>query len=227
MKKLPLLFIIGITGALPSVSQAVFFDSVIYDMPSEKKFISRRVYNDSKDEKIYIISAAKVDRPGENEKSFPVSPSELIYGPLRFTLEPGKSEYFKIFYTGPQDDQERYYRLSYREVSMTSFLKQKDNKEIVMIPDVKMSTLLVVRPRKMNFRFSIDEKSNTLINNGNTYFRVVTMDGCFSREIKDSQFYVLPHQVVTRRELNESNKKFIVAFGRYIHLGEGCFSNQH
>lgn len=39
-------------------------ESTIYEMPSDKSFISKRIYNDSQKQNVYSISAVKIDKPG-------------------------------------------------------------------------------------------------------------------------------------------------------------------
>lgn len=42
------------TGCLP--------ESTIYEMPSDKSFISKRIYNDSQKQNLYSIGAVKIDK---------------------------------------------------------------------------------------------------------------------------------------------------------------------
>ena len=45
-------------------AQAVYLESTIYEMPSDKSFISKRIYNDSQKQNLYSIGAVKIDKPG-------------------------------------------------------------------------------------------------------------------------------------------------------------------
>lgn len=41
-------------------AQAVYLESTIYEMPSDKSFISKRIYNDSQKQNLYSIGAVKL-----------------------------------------------------------------------------------------------------------------------------------------------------------------------
>ncbi|MDL4474718.1 hypothetical protein QRZ32_23025 [Citrobacter braakii] len=83
-------------------AQAVYLESTIYEMPSDKSFISKRIYNDSQKQNLYSIGAVKIDKPGPGgENRSAIAEGELLFTPLNFSLAPQASEFFKIFYRGP------------------------------------------------------------------------------------------------------------------------------
>lgn len=53
-----------LSGLTVFSAQAVYLESTIYEMPSDKSFISKRIYNDSQKQNVYSISAVKIDKPG-------------------------------------------------------------------------------------------------------------------------------------------------------------------
>lgn len=120
-----------ISAALLSFSaHALYLDSTIYEMPADKSFISKRIFNDSKKQNVYRISAVKIDKPGPGgEKRQDIEEGELIFAPLTFSLAPDAGEFFKIFYRGPQDDKERYYRVQFTELPVTMFAERNGGKE--------------------------------------------------------------------------------------------------
>lgn len=103
-------------------ARALYLDSTIFDMAADKSFISKRVFNDSHKQNIYSISAVKIDKPGPGgERRQAIEEGELLFAPLNFSLAPDAGEFFKIFYRGPQDDKERYYRVQFTEMPITLF----------------------------------------------------------------------------------------------------------
>ncbi|MEL1902162.1 hypothetical protein V9Y96_24265, partial [Klebsiella pneumoniae] len=80
-----------------------------------------------------------------------------------------------------------------------------------------------VRPRKTRFQYEINEATGTIKNTGNTYFRVILQKGCNGDDESSTQFYMLPGDSWTGPEAKNSNRKYIVALGRYHKLGDGCF----
>lgn len=160
-----------LSGLTAFSTQAVYLESTIYEMPSDKAFISKRIYNDSQKQNLYSIGAVKIDKPGPGgENRSAIAEGELLFTPLNFSLAPQASEFFKIFYRGPQDDKERYYRILFREMPITLFTERNQGKGGQALPVIAMDTILVVRPRNINLAYTIDEANGTLKNTGNTFF---------------------------------------------------------
>lgn len=181
------------TGCLP--------ESIIYEMPSDKSFISKRIYNDSQKQNLYSIGAVKIDKPGPGgENRSAIAEGELLFTPLNFSLAPQASEFFKIFYRGPQDDKERYYRILFREMPITLFTERNQGKGGQALPVIAMDTILVVRPRKMNLAYTIDEANGTLKNTGNTFLKS-SYTGCNSTDDEATMRYVLPGETSRSSEL--------------------------
>ncbi|MCV5198443.1 hypothetical protein OFM41_33930, partial [Escherichia coli] len=49
-------------------------------------------------------------------------------------------------------------------------------------PVVVMDTILVVRPRQVQFKWSFDKVTGTVSNTGNTWFKLLIKPGCDSTE---------------------------------------------
>lgn len=196
------------TGSLP--------ESTIYEMPSDKAFISKRIYNDSQKQNLYSIGAVKIDKPGPGgENRSAIAEGELLFTPLNFSPAPQASEFFKIFYRGPQDDKERYYRILFREMPITLFTERNQGKGGQALPVIAMDTILVVRPRNINLAYTIDEANGTLKNTGNTFLKSSYTKGAIQPMMKPP--CVMCCRVKRRSsELKTKNRKFIVALQKYI-----------
>ncbi|POT58512.1 fimbrial protein [Citrobacter amalonaticus] len=211
-------------GPIALSAHAVYLESTIYEMPSDKAFISKRIYNDSHKQNVYSIAAVKIDKPGPGgENRSAIAEGELLFTPLNFSLAPGASEFFKIFYRGPQDGKERYYRILFREMPVTLFTERSQGKGSEAVPVIAIDTILVVRPGKVKLDYTIDEKNGVLKNTGNTFFKIIVHQGCHSTDDEATMRYVLPGETWRSSELKTKNKKFIVALQKYIPVGEGCF----
>ncbi|MCG8708008.1 molecular chaperone [Brenneria sp. 4F2] len=207
-------------------AQAVYFDAIIYEMPADRDFIARPLVNDTPNHNIYRISAYRINRPGAaGERRLPMENGELLYAPLKFTVAASGKEYFKIYYRGPRDDKERYYRITFKESPLRLFPFKSTTQNTYILPVVAMNTILVVRPRTLHFSYRLDERRATLQNNGNTFFRVIIQKGCNGDDESSTQFYMLPGETYKNKNLSEKNKKYIVAMGKYIKLGERCFNH--
>ncbi|HGM5492462.1 TPA: molecular chaperone [Serratia fonticola] len=215
------------TGLFTLPAWGVYFNSIIYDMDAEKDFISRPIINDTQHNNLYTISAWKIARPGNgNEKKITEGDRDLIWSPLKFVIQPDGREYFKLYYRGPKDNVERYYRVMFKETPVTLLPWRSQQKNMDVIPVVAMSTLLIVRPREINLKYEIDEKSGVIRNVGNTFFRVILQNGCNGDDESSTQFFMLPGDTWSGVNAKGNNKKYIVALGRYYQLGSGCFSQQ-
>ncbi len=212
-------------GLFTSPASGVYFNAIVYDMDASKDFIARPIINDTSRSNLYTISAYKISRPGAgNESAVLASAKDLIWSPLKFTIQPDGKEYFKLYYRGPYDNIERYYRVIFKESPITIFPFRQAQKNMDIIPVVAMSTILVVRPRKTELKYTIDEKSGVIRNTGNTFFRVILQKGCNGDDESSKQFYMLPGESWKGPEAQGNNKKYIVALGRYHQLGSGCFA---
>lgn len=206
--------------------KAVYFDSIIYEMPADRDFIAKQLFNDTQKNNIYTISAYRIDRPGVGgEHRLPMENGELLYAPLKFSVAANGKEYFKIFYRGPRDDKERYYRITFTESPLTLFPFKPAARKTYIFPVVAMNTILVVRPRTLHFSYRLDEQNGTLQNDGNTFFRVIIQKGCNGDDESSTQFYMLPGETYKNKSLSAQNKKYLVAMEKYIKLGKRCFSH--
>ncbi len=221
------LALLALTCASALPARAIRLDSTVYDMTPQQSFISWSILNDSPRSNLYTITAWKIDRPGAGgERRVDGSELEVVYSPLRFTLQPGHRDYFKLYYRGPIDDRERYYRVQFKETPATLIPWRKRRQGLDAVPVVSVSAILVVRPRKMVFRYEVDEAAGTLKNIGNTWFRVIVQQGCQGDDESASQLALLPGDVWHNDAVNIHNRKYIVALGRYHKLGQGCFAGQ-
>ncbi|QLK63184.1 molecular chaperone [Enterobacteriaceae bacterium Kacie_13] len=215
------------TGLFTLSAWGGYFSSMIYEMDARKDFISRPIINDTLNNNLYTLSAWKISRPGNgNETPIIGGDRDLVWSPLKFTLQPDGREYFKLYYRGPKDNVERYYRVIFKETPVALFPWRSQQKDLDIIPVVAMSTVLVVRPRETHLKYNIDEMKGVIRNTGNTFFRVILQNGCNGDDESSTQFFMLPGETWSGPKARLNNRKYIVALGRYHQLGVGCF-DQH
>lgn len=215
-----------ISCVLPLPTEAVYLHSLIYEVDADKTFTALPVMNDTKRSNLYTLEAWKIRKPGNgNEEVITDAGKELLWSPLQFMTQPDGREYFKLYYRGPIDNTERYYRVLFRETPVSVLPWRNGSRELDIFPVVAMSTLLIVRPRNAKLKYEIDEANGTIRNTGNTFFRVILQKGCDGDDESSSQFYMLPGETWQGAEARKQNKKFIVAQGRYHQLGTGCFQH--
>ncbi len=204
--------------------QAVWFNSLVYDIPADKDFISQSLFNDTDRTNLYNVSAFKIDKPGNGDENvIRGSDLEILWAPLKFSLSPQQTDYFKLYYRGPKDDVERYYRVVFKEIPVRAFPLQTTGSHLNVLPVTAMSTFLIVRPRKINLAYQVDEHNGIIKNTGNTYFRVIIHKGCDGDDVSSNQFYMLPGEQYQDASVKGKNKKFIVADNKYMKAGTACF----
>jgi len=209
-------------AASPLVAAGAFFNAVVYEIPSDRAFISQPLYNDTPRNNMYSIAAWKIAKPGAGNEPVLPNQGELLYAPLRFHLPPGSSEYFRLYYKGPEDNQERYYRVVFKETPVTLIPFRTTPQKMDVLPVVAMSTILVVRPRQQRLEWQIDERQGEIYNSGNTFFRVIVHQGCAGSDERATQLYLLPGERYRDAALAGKNRKFVVANQRYFPLGKAC-----
>ncbi|EPK6207073.1 TPA: fimbria/pilus periplasmic chaperone [Klebsiella pneumoniae] len=216
------LLTVGCLLAAP-LAQAISVGNLTFSLPAEADFASKRVVNNNKSARLYRIAVSAIDRPGGSEvRSRPVD-GELLFAPSQLVLQAGESEYFKFYYHGPRDNRERYYRVSFREIPTRNLTRRSPTGgEVSMEPVVVMDTILVVRPREVQFKWSFDKVAGTVSNTGNTWFKLLIKPGCDSTEEEGDAWYLRPGDVVRQPALRQPGNHYLVYNDKFIKISDTC-----
>ena len=216
------LLTVGCLLAAP-LAQAISVGNLTFSLPAEADFASKRVVNNNKSARLYRIAVSAIDRPGGSEvRSRPVD-GELLFAPRQLALHAGESEYFKFYYHGPRDNRERYYRVSFREIPTRNLTRRSlTGGEVSMEPVVVMDTILVVRPREVQFKWSFDKVAGTVSNTGNTWFKLLIKPGCDSTEEEGDAWYLRPGDVVRQPALRQPGNHYLVYNDKFIKISDTC-----
>ena len=216
------LLTVGCLLAAP-LAQAISVGNLTFSLPAEADFASKRVVNNNKSARLYRIAVSAIDRPGGSEvRSRPVD-GELLFAPRQRVLQAGESEYFKFYSPGPRDNRERYYRVSFREIPTRNLTRRSPTGgEVSMEPVVVMDTILVVRPREVQFKWSFDKVAGTVSNTGNTWFKLLIKPGCDSTEEEGDAWYLRPGDVVRQPALRQPGNHYLVYNNKFIKISDTC-----
>ncbi|QRZ77060.1 fimbria/pilus periplasmic chaperone [Klebsiella quasipneumoniae] len=216
------LLTVGCLLAAP-LAQAISVGNLTFSLPAEADFASKRVVNNNKSARLYRIAVSAIDRPGGSEvRSRPVD-GELLFAPRQLALQAGESEYFKFYYHGLRDNRERYYRVSFREIPTRNLTRRgPTGGEVSMEPVVVMDTILVVRPREVQFKWSFDKVAGTVSNTGNTWFKLLIKPGCDSTEEEGDAWYLRPGDVVRQPALRQPGNHYLVYNDKFIKISDTC-----
>ncbi|KYZ69507.1 fimbria/pilus periplasmic chaperone [Klebsiella quasipneumoniae] len=216
------LLTLGCLLAAP-LAQAISVGNLTFSLPAEADFASKRVVNNNKSARLYRITVSAIDRPGGSEVRSRAVDGELLFAPRQLALQAGESEYFKFYYHGPRDNRERYYRVSFREIPTRNLTRRSPTGgEVSMEPVVVMDTILVVRPREVQFKWSFDKAAGTVSNTGNTWFKLLIKPGCDSTEEEGDAWYLRPGDVVRQPALRQPGNHYLVYNDKFIKISDTC-----
>jgi Mat/Ecp fimbriae periplasmic chaperone len=173
LKKIFFLWCISLPAWAISVGEMTYF------MGSEQAYLSKSVVNDSAKARYYQVTVEESAPPYEGAVEQKVGKGALLYGPKQLLLRPNETKYLKLYYQGPQDDQPRYYRVTFHE--RPSFLMPHKDQPYFSTT-ASLSTILVVQPRKPKQAYQL--KGGVLTNTGNTVYLAYVEGDCVNKAEK-------------------------------------------
>lgn len=208
---------------IPTGSHAINIGSLTFSLAEKESFVAKRVFNNNQSARIYRITVKGIDRPGSREVQLRPADGELLFAPRQLALQAGEADFLKFYYRGPEDNRERYYRISFTETpTRTRQVNNAAGSALSMEPLVVVNAILVVRPRKTDFRWHFDRQEGVLNNTGNTWFKLLLKPGCESTEEEGETWYVRPGDILRRPSLQQSGQKFIVYNDKFISISDDC-----
>lgn len=182
----------------------------------DKNVIAKEVINTVEDARLVSLRVERISSPMEEGIALPMeSKQEIMATPSNLIL-PGKGkDVFRIFYAGPKDDKERYYRLIWNDNPISEDGTSKTKKTASATTSATISTILVVTPRQEKFDYQY--RDGVIYNTGNSSFRVVAFGPCKKPPTDEDKkkgcrerYYVMPGLGVHLRVVDVSNKKHSV-----------------
>ncbi|WP_227697879.1 MULTISPECIES: fimbria/pilus periplasmic chaperone [unclassified Raoultella] len=208
---------------LPAVGEAISVGNLTFSLGAEESFAAKRVLNNNQSARLYQVSVVGIDRPGGKEVRSRPADGELLFAPRQLTLQAREGEYFKFYYHGPQDNRERYYRVSFREIPTRNRVERNTAGAAVSIdPVVVVETILAVRPRQVDFKWAFDRQAGTVSNSGNTWFKLLIKPGCGATEEDGDAWYLRPGDVVRQAALRQPGDKYIIYNDKFIKISSDC-----
>jgi P pilus assembly chaperone PapD len=206
------------------LAQAISVENLTFSLASDDEFVAKKVLNNNKSARLYRVYVASIDRPGDREVYSHPADGELLFSPRQLTLQAGESEFFKFYYHGPKDNRERYYRVSFYEIPTGNLLMQTSaGGGISMDPVVVMDTILVVRPRQVQFKWAFDKVAGSVSNTGNTWFKLLVKPGCDTTEEEGDAWYLRPGDVVRLPSLRRPGDHYIIYNDKFIRISNDCY----
>ncbi|MBG5951268.1 MULTISPECIES: EcpB family pilus assembly chaperone [Gammaproteobacteria] len=196
---------------------AIHVGAITETMQSDQTILAKEIENNVEQARLVGLSIERISSPLEDGKVIPLVNNEILISPANLIL-PGKTkENFKIFYKGPSDNQERYYRLVWRDDPVTETGSTQSSKAATATTSAMISTILVVAPRQENFSYRFDKSTRIVYNTGNSSFRTVATGDCMPDAVTKNEnnrcserYYVMPGLGVKLKQVDVQSKRATV-----------------
>lgn len=91
-----------------------------------------------------------------------------------------------------------------------------------MMPVVVMQTILVVRPRRADFRWKYDKATGVIKNTGNTWFKLLLKPRCDATEDESDAWYMRPGEELRRASVRQTENILIIYNEKFIKVIDTC-----
>lgn len=182
-------------------------------MNSGSSTLSKEIKNTTDSGRLINIHMERLSSPLDGGKVIPMDKQdEILLTPASLLLPAKASDVIRFFYKGPADDKERYYRIVWFDQALSDAQRNGSTRSAVATASVRIGTILVVAPRKANFRYQY--ANGTLVNTGNATLRILAYGPCLKpadgKECKEN-YFLMPGKERRFTRVNVADKKGRVA----------------
>ncbi|WP_312688686.1 EcpB family pilus assembly chaperone [Kosakonia sp.] len=150
------------------ISSFIYSDSVM---------LSKEIKNTTSSGRLINIDIERITSPLAEGKIIPMeNKDEILYTPGSTLLPAHSSETIRFYYKGPEDNQERYYRIIWTDQALSMEQQNKSVRSAMATASARISTILVVTPRKAHYNYHYTNGS--VSNTGNATLRIIAYGSC-------------------------------------------------
>ena len=207
--------ILAISLLLSTMTPALALDvgDISSFMNSESSTLSKEIKNTTDSGRLINIHMERLSSPLDGGKVIPMDKQdEILLTPASLLLPAKASDVIRFFYKGPADDKERYYRIVWFDQELSDAQRNGSTRSAVATASARIGTILVVAPRKANFRYQY--ANGTLVNTGNATLRILAYGPCLKpadgKECKEN-YFLMPGKERRFTRVNVADKKGRVA----------------
>ena len=207
--------ILAISLLLSTMTPALALDvgDISSFMNSESSTLSKEIKNTTDSGRLINIHMERLSSPLDGGKVIPMDKQdEILLTPASLLLPAKASDVIRFFYKGPADDKERYYRIVWFDQALSDAQRNGSTRSAVATASARIGTILVVAPRKANFRYQY--ANGTLVNTGNATLRILAYGPCLKpadgKECKEN-YFLMPGKERRFTRVNVADKKGRVA----------------
>lgn len=190
------------TLVLPFAASAINVGRVTTIIPADKQLVAKEIKNESPMARVISVKIERIDSPLTDGKVIAFDKKdEILLSPSQLMMPGSSKNIIKFWYQGTEDNQERYYRITFTDEPITDDSAVSGGKSVLAQAKAIISTILVVQPRNKNLDYSLTDDG--VSNKGNTSFRVSAIGECIDGK-KDCRevFYVLPGKIYRLHKVN-------------------------
>ena len=182
-------------------------------MNSDSSTLSKEIKNTTDSGRLINIHMERLSSPLDGGKVIPMDKQdEILLTPASLLLPAKASDVIRFFYKGPADDKERYYRIVWFDQALSDAQRNGSTRSAVATASARIGTILVVAPRKANFRYQY--ANGTLTNTGNATLRILAYGPCLKpadgKDCKEN-YFLMPGKERRFTRVNVADKKGRVA----------------
>ena len=207
--------ILAISLLLSTMTPALALDvgDISSFMNSGSSTLSKEIKNTTDSGRLIKIHMERLSSPLDGGKVIPMDKQdEILLTPASLLLPAKASDVIRFFYKGPADDKERYYRIVWFDQALSDAQRNGSTRSAVATASARIGTILVVAPRKANFRYQY--ANGTLVNTGNATLRILAYGPCLKpadgKECKEN-YFLMPGKERRFTRVNVADKKGRVA----------------
>ncbi|MBG2602304.1 hypothetical protein I4528_05675 [Klebsiella oxytoca] len=182
-------------------------------MNSDSSTLSKEIKNTTDSGRLINIHMERLSSPLDGGKVIPMDKQdEILLTPASLLLPAKASDVIRFFYKGPADDKERYYRIVWFDQALSDAQRNGSARSAVATASARIGTILVVAPRKVNYRYQY--ANGTLTNTGNATLRILAYGPCLKpadgKDCKEN-YFLMPGKERRFTRVNVADKKGRVA----------------
>ena len=211
MKKHILAVGLLLSGVMPALALDV--GDISSFMNSDASTLSKEIKNTTDSGRLINIHLERLSSPLDGGAVIPMDkPDEVLLTPASLLLPAKASDAIRFFYKGPADDKERYYRIVWFDQALSDAQRNSATRSAVATASARIGTILVVAPRKVNFRYQYAD--GKMVNTGNATLRILAYGPCLKpadgKECKEN-YFLMPGKERRFTRVNVADKKGRVA----------------
>lgn len=191
----------------PFASHAINVGSITTFINVGEHEVAKEIENNSDQARLVNVSVSRISSPEDSGVELPMTDGELLLSPTRMVLPAKAKNNVRFFYKGPADDQERYYRITWRDTALSIDDQRSERRQAIATTSAIIGTILVVTPRRSRFDYALEKEQ--LINRGNASYRVVAYGVCRDKPNEQCKetYYDLPGKHRTFKRVNIHHDK--------------------